>query len=79
MVDRSYGYSAVDFARAFAKLQVTTSDVGPFTLVPDGSQLFLLFNEDGARLVQRVHMRSFLVDGVPVKVPPAKLSIIDRR
>jgi len=75
-IDRSYGYSVVSLANGFAKLQVTPTEVGPFTIVPDGSYLFLLFNTDAARLVQRVSLRTFLVDSIPLGSRPVSVGSV---
>ena len=37
-IDRSYGYSLLDMATGFAKLQVTPVDPGPFTYAPGRQQ-----------------------------------------
>ncbi len=75
-IDRSYGYSVVSLDSLFAKLQVTESEVGPFTIVPDSSHLFLLFNAGTARTVQRVNLRSFLVDSVALGSRPVSIGSV---
>lgn len=78
-IDRSYGYSVVSLQGTsgyLAKLQVTDTEVGPFTIVPDGSALFLLFNTHSARLVQRVNLTTFLVDSVSLGSTPVSIGSV---
>lgn len=78
MIDRSYGYSVVNLATSFAKLQVTDTEVGPFSVVPDGNYLFLLLNTEPSRLVQRVNLRSFVVDSVTLGSRPVSIGAVEQ-
>lgn len=77
-IDRRYGYSVINLATHFAKLQVTDTEVGPFSIVPDGNYLFLLFNTEPSRLVQRVNLRNFLVDGVALGSRPVSIGAVEQ-
>ncbi len=77
-IDRSFGYTLVDTATRFAKLQLTAADVGPFAIVPDGSHAFVLLRDD-ARLVaeaQRVSLRSFVIESVALGSPPLSVGAV---
>ena len=77
-IDRSYGYSLLKLSTGTVKLQVTATDPGPSTIVPDGSFLFLLFRDDakGLREVQRVELKSFLVDPIGLGSPPISVGAV---
>ena len=47
-----------------------------FTIVPDGSYLFILFNARGVREVQKVETKSFLVEPIPLGSPPISLGAV---
>jgi hypothetical protein len=78
MIARSYGYTVVDLASGFAKLQLTTAPVGELAVTPDATRAFLLLRDDGAsiRLAQRIHLASFLVDDFPLGSPPLSLAAL---
>jgi YVTN family beta-propeller protein len=76
VIDRSFGYSVIKLTDGFAKLQITDADVGPFTIVPDSSHLFVLFNGATLREVQRVNLESFLVDHIAIGGPPISLGAV---
>ena len=48
-IDRSFGYSVLRVRSGDVKLQVTPTPPGLFTIVPDGSYLFVLFGSGRAR------------------------------
>jgi WD40 repeat protein len=69
---RSYGYSIVDLAKQFAKLQLAPTALGPLAFTPDGARAFVLFRDDarGIRFAQRIDLTSFFVDDLPLGSPP---------
>jgi DNA-binding beta-propeller fold protein YncE len=77
-IDRSFGYSVLRLATGNVKLQVTQVRAGSFTLVPDGSLLFILFRDDplGLREVQQVDLTSFLVHPFQLGSPPVSLGTV---
>ncbi len=77
-IDRSYGYSVVDLASGFAKLQLTGADVGPLAITPDGSRAFVLLRDDaqGLRVAQRIALGSFLVDDFILGSPPLSIAAL---
>jgi YVTN family beta-propeller protein len=78
VLDRSYGYSVFDFESGFSKLQTASSPVGPAVIVPDGSNLFILFNDTtlGVREVHQVNLKSFIVAHIALGSPPTSLGAV---
>jgi YVTN family beta-propeller protein len=75
-VDRQDGYSVVALDRGFPVLQITDAPLGPSTIVPDGSNLFILFNAPSLREVQSVDLRSFLVSHIALGSPPVSVGSV---
>ncbi len=77
-IDRSYGFTLVDTATRFAKLQLTPAEVGPFALSADGNYAFVLLRNDTARvsLVERILLRSFEVQDITLGSPPTSVGTI---
>jgi hypothetical protein len=73
-IDRSYGYSIVNLATGFPKLQLTSAEVTSLALTPDGSRAFVLVKNP--RLVQRIALGSFIVDDFPLGSPPVSLAVL---
>ncbi|MFI5306304.1 MAG: YncE family protein, partial [Polyangiales bacterium] len=75
---RSYGYSVLRVPTGDVKLQVTSSAPGAFSIVPDGSYLFVLFRDDasGVREVQKIEAKSFLVQPIELGSPPISLGSV---
>ena len=48
-IDKSYGYTLLDLATGFGKLQITPVDPGPFTYAPDGSKVYVALDGGDAR------------------------------
>ncbi|MDH5674664.1 MAG: hypothetical protein OEZ06_21230 [Myxococcales bacterium] len=81
-IDRSFGYSVLRTLSGDVKLQVTDTPPGAFSLVPDGSHVFVLFRDDasGLRDVHSVETKSFLVEIVSLGSPPISVgSVPDRK
>lgn len=78
MIDRSYGYSLIQLDKGFAKLQLTQTNVGPFSITPDSSALFLLFKATGVAEIQRVGLDNFSVTRISVGSPPLSLGAVPR-
>ena len=77
-IDRSYGYSLMDLATGFVKLQLSDADVGPLAITPDGSYAFVTIRDDahGIRQVHRDSLRSFVVEPLPLGSPPLSVGIV---
>jgi DNA-binding beta-propeller fold protein YncE len=77
-IDRSFGYTMLDLRSGFAKLQLTAAEVGPVALSPDGQYAFTFLRDDAAsvRVLQRIALASFLVDGYTLGSPPLSLGIV---
>jgi YVTN family beta-propeller protein len=77
-IDRSYGYSVVDLASAFAKLQLTNAPVGDLAITPDASRAFVLLRDDAQsiRVAQRITLASFIVDDFPLGSPPVSIAAL---
>jgi hypothetical protein len=75
-IDRSYGYSVLRIPNGDVKIAVTPTPPGVFTIVPDGSYLFVLFSADGAREVQKIEAKSFQIDAIALGSPPISLGSV---
>ncbi len=77
-IDRSFGYSLVQPSALFSRLQLTPAEVGPFALMPGGDEGFVLLRDDlsGVAEVQRVSMRSFEVQSLPLGSPPVSVGAV---
>ncbi|MEI8256964.1 MAG: hypothetical protein WCJ30_14925 [Deltaproteobacteria bacterium] len=77
-IDRSYGYTLLDLPTGFAKLQLTGAEVGPFAIVPDGSAAFVLLSDPRQviREVQRISLRSFIIDPITLGSPPLSVGVV---
>lgn len=78
VIDRSYGYSVLDLDSGFSKLQVAATQVGPSTVVPSGTDLFVLFNDPALQLreVHQVDLASFLVKRRVLGSPPTSIGTV---
>jgi hypothetical protein len=77
-LDRSYGYSVLDMSSGFSKLQTTPVQVGPSTLVPDASNLFVLLNSSNPVIkeVHQVNLSSFVVQHRSLGSPPTSVGAV---
>ena len=77
-IDEAYGFSLVDLATGFAKLQLTEAEVGPLVVVPDGTHAFVLFRDDASavREVQRVILGNFRIDRIRLASPPNSVGVV---
>ena len=79
-IDKSYGYSLLDLASGFAKLQITPVDPGPFAYAPDSSKAYLALDggdADGAtRALQIVHVQNGVVTTKDLGSPPSAVGIL---
>lgn len=79
-IDRSEGYSLVDTASGFAKLQLTGARVKERDIVvtDDASRLFALLRDDnaGERSLQMADLGSFQVSTTRLVAPPSSIGIV---
>jgi len=77
-IDREFGYSVVSIASGAVKLQTTQAMPGAFSVVPDGSAIFVLFRDDATALreVQRIDTASFLVEKFNLGSPPISIGAV---
>lgn len=79
-IDRSYGYSLLDLASGFAKLQVTPVDPGPFSYARDGSKVYVALDGGDAvnavRQLQIVTTQTGVVQTRALGSPPAAVGIL---
>ena len=79
-IDRSYGYSLVDLASGFAKLQITDVDPGPFVYAPDGSKAYVALDggddPTATRAVQVVTVQTGVVTTDVLGSPPAAVGVL---
>ena len=79
-IDRSYGYSLVDLATGFAKLQVTPVDPGPFAYAPNGAKVYVALDGGDAvtatRALQIVTTQTGVVTTTQLGSPPSAVGIL---
>lgn len=79
-IDMSYGYTLLDLASGFGKLQLTPVDPGPFTYAPDGSKAYVgLDGGDSAtatRALQIVATKTGVVSTVSLGSAPSAVGIL---
>ncbi len=79
-IDRSYGYTLLDLATGFGKLQITPVDPGAFAYAPDGSKAYV--GLDGGdtvtatRALQVVTTQTGVVITKPLGSPPTTVGIL---
>lgn len=71
----TFGYTLLQIDSGYAKLMVTATAIGPFTLVPD--HLLVLFNDGTSiREVHNVDLGSFLVTPIELGSPPTSVGAL---
>ena len=79
-IDRSYGYTLLDLASGFAKLQVTPVDPGPFSFAPDGSKAYVALDGgddvNAVRALQVVTTQTGVVMQKQLGSPPSAIGIL---
>ena len=79
-IDRAFGYTALNLETGFAKLELTPADVWAFALTPEGSRAFVVSRgprvDTPVRLVQRLDLRSFIVDDFVLGSPPLAVAAL---
>jgi hypothetical protein len=79
-IDKSYGYSLVDLATGFAKLQITDVDPGPFVYSLDGAKAYVALDggddPTSTRAAQIVTVQNGVITTVQLGSPPAALGIL---
>jgi hypothetical protein len=79
-IDRSYGYSMVDLATGFAKLQVTPVDPGSFVYSPDGTKAYISLDGGNAptavRALQVLNTQTGVVTTKQLGSPPSDVGIL---
>jgi DNA-binding beta-propeller fold protein YncE len=78
-VDKSYGYSLLDLAASFDKLQLTGADPGEVAFAADSLTAYLLLSDTKAALrsVETIDLSSFMVKSVGLGSHPVALGVID--
>jgi len=79
-IDRSPGYSSVDLASGFSKLQITPVDPGTFAFAPDAPRAYLTLDggdQDGATwAVQTIELDTGVVRTIPLNSPPSAIGVL---
>ncbi|MBA3464904.1 MAG: hypothetical protein H0T46_33530 [Deltaproteobacteria bacterium] len=79
-IDRSYGYSMLDLASGFAKLQVTPVDPGAFAYAPNGTKAYVALDGGNAptaiRALQVVNTQTGVVITKQLGSPPSAVGIL---
>jgi len=79
-IDKSYGYSLVDLATGFAKLQLTPVDPGPFAYAADGGKVYVALDGGNAltatRALQVVETQTGVVTTRQLGSPPSAVGIL---
>ena len=79
-IDKSYGYSMLDLATGFAKLEVTPVDPGPFVYAPDGTKAYIALDggdvPTAPRALEIVETATGVVNVVALGSPPSAVGIL---
>ena len=77
-IDKSFGYSLINMALGFSKLQLTDTDPGKVAFAPDSKTGYLTLS-DGAKVIRSVEamdLTSFQVKSITLNSPPVALGVI---
>ena len=79
-IDRSHGYSLLDLASGFAKLQVTAVEPGPFAYAPSSAKIYVALDggddEAAVTAMQIVEVATGVVHTVDLGSPPSAVGIL---
>ncbi len=79
-IDRSYGYTLLDLATGFGKLQITPVDPGTFVYAPDGTKAYVSLDGGDAptavRALQVVTVQNGVVVTKALGSPPSAIGIL---
>jgi hypothetical protein len=79
-IDMSYGYSLLDLATGFPKLQITPVDPGPFVYAPDGSKAYIALDggdaDTATRALQVVDVQNGVVTTKVLGSPPSAVGVL---
>lgn len=79
-IDRSYGYTLLDLASGFGKLQITPVDPGTFVYSPDGTKAYVSLDGGDAptavRALQIVTVQNGVVVTKQLGSPPSAIGIL---
>ncbi|MDB4940727.1 MAG: hypothetical protein JWP97_261 [Labilithrix sp.] len=77
-IDASQGYSLVDTGSGFAKLQLTSAQVGEhgLLLTPDGLRVFSLLNSAKTTSVEMADLQTFQVTSVALSTAPTSIGLV---
>ncbi|CAN5923348.1 hypothetical protein BH11MYX3_BH11MYX3_21580 [soil metagenome] len=79
-IDRSYGYTLLDLASGFGKLQITPVDPGNFAYAPDGTKAYVALDGGDAptaiRALQVVTTQNGVVTTKQLGSPPTTVGIL---
>ncbi|HTR50117.1 MAG TPA: hypothetical protein VMJ10_05365 [Kofleriaceae bacterium] len=73
-IDESYGYSLVDLASGFAKLEITPVDPGAFVYTPDGGKLYIALGASNQLHIANVTNGIVTIDALGS--PPTSVGIL---
>ncbi len=79
-IDKSYGYTLLDLASGFGKLQITPVDPGPFSYAPDGTKIYVALDGGDAvtatRALQVVTTQTGVVITKPLGSAPSSVGML---
>jgi hypothetical protein len=79
-IDRSPGYSSVDLASGFSKLQITPVDPGSFAFAPGAPRAYLTLDggdADGSTwAIQTIELDTGVVRTIPLNSPPSAIGVL---
>ena len=79
-IDKSYGYSLVDLATGFAKLEITDVDPGPFVYSPAGAKAYVALDggdtASATRALQVIDVQTGVVTTDVLGSPPAAVGFL---
>jgi hypothetical protein len=80
VIDREPGYSSIDLASGFAKLQLTPVDPTGFTFAPGAARAYLMLDggdaEGATAAVQIIELDTGVVRAINLNSPPAAIGIL---
>jgi hypothetical protein len=79
-IDRSPGYSSVDLATGFSKLQITPVDPGTFAFAPTAPRSYVTLDggdTDGSTwAIQTIELDTGVVRTIPLNSPPSAIGVL---
>jgi hypothetical protein len=79
-IDKSYGYTLLDLASGFGKLQLTAVDPGSFAYALDGSKAYVALDggdaDNAVRALHVISVQTGVVTTKPLGSPPSQVGVL---